>query len=287
MNFYYINSNNEKVDFSDYPYLFQEGDLLDYSWGYSSRESFNNNKIKYFNKDIAEKSFKLAIVPDFTINKEERDIALKKYADKLLEIFEYDIIKNKDGKLYTNTGYYLSCRIYASEKSSWNLGTPFMFNTLKIVSANPYWTKETLFKFSATNNNSFSTTGFDYPFDYPIDYQNSLITSQLINTGYAPADFEFTIYGPCINPAFSIGENTYSFDIELGANEYLKIIRTEGEKTITKYKQNGETENAFYTRSTDFNVFEPIPVGELNVAWEGDFDFDINLLERRSEPKWI
>lgn len=278
MDIFYLNSNDEKVVLNKPPYrMLSETTVFDNEWAYTTK-GINNLSIKKFKKNMVSKEFSLRI-------KGETLTDYYKNIDYINELFEKDIVNVKSGKLYFGN-YYLDCYIISSEKEERYIAKPDNCITFKIISETGNWTKKTLFNFSSTNNDSYSTTGFDYPYDYMIDYQNSLITSQIINTGYAPADFEFIIYGPCINPAFSIEENTYSFEIELEENEYLKVIRTESEKTITKYKQNGETENAFYTRSTDFNVFETIPVGELNVAWEGDFDFDINILERRSEPKW-
>ena len=46
----------------------------------------------------------------------------------------------------------------------------------------------------------------------------------------------------------------------------------------------GDT-NIFDARGKEYSVFEKIPAGALDVAWDG-FDFSITLLEERSEPKW-
>ena len=42
MNIKYVNSNGKEISLTDYPYLFQEGDIIDYNWDYDSE----NGKIK-------------------------------------------------------------------------------------------------------------------------------------------------------------------------------------------------------------------------------------------------
>lgn len=287
MNFYYVNSNNEKIDFSDYPYVFQEGDLLDYSWGYSSQENEYGNTLDLFKKNVAEKNIKIAIVPDFSMSKDERNNKIREYKNKLFEIFEVDIINNKDGKMYTNTGYYLPCRIYASEKTDWNLGIPFMFNNFKVISANPYWIKEQTKDFTKSSDYYSNTGNLDYPYDYMYDYTPNKkgfgywFTG---NSGYS--DFEMTIYGPCINPRVLINNYPYEVFDTLENYEYIVIKNVNQEKTVIKYRNNGTTVNLFDSRAKEKSIFSSIPPGKLTLNWNGDFKFTLKLFEKRSEPKW-
>ena len=71
---------------------------------------------------------------------------------------------------------------------------------------------------------------------------------------------------------------------EVSSGEYLVIDSSE--KTIMLVKGSGEKVNCFNKRSRDSYVFEKIPVGANTVSWEGEFGFDVTLLEERSEPKW-
>ena len=70
MNFYYINSKGERVNFYEEPYLFQSGDLLDYSWSYDSESGFN--LISNVRKEPKERKVSIGIIPDTRLSYEER-----------------------------------------------------------------------------------------------------------------------------------------------------------------------------------------------------------------------
>ena len=285
MNFYYVNSNNEKIDFSDYPYVFQEGDLLDYSWSYETQENTDSNKITSFKKDITQKNIKIAVIPPFNMTKEEREEKIKEYSNHIFEVFEYDIINDTDGKLYTGTGYYLPCRIYESAKSDWNMGIPFMFNEYKVVIANPYWVKEQ--KRDFTGAESSSVKGLNYPYNYPYNYTPVKRGISYWQTGnFSYSDFELIIYGPCANPRILINNYPYEVFDTLEEYEYLIIKSLNEEKSVIKYRNNGTTLNIFDLRGKENSVFCKIPPGRLTFNWRGDFKFTLKLYEKRSEPKW-
>ena len=42
MEFYYINHTGDRIDLSDYPYRFQSGDVLDWTYAYDSSEVVRN-----------------------------------------------------------------------------------------------------------------------------------------------------------------------------------------------------------------------------------------------------
>ncbi|WP_329384503.1 hypothetical protein [Anaerofustis butyriciformans] len=285
MNFYYVNSNNEKIDFTDYPYVFQEGDLLDYSWNYETQENTDINKITSFKKGITQKSIKIAVIPPFDMTKKEREEKIKEYFNHIFEVFEYDIINDSDGKLYTDTGYYLPCRIYESTKSDWNMGLPFMFNDFKVVSANPYWIRKQQRDF--TGAESSSVKGLNYPYNYLYNYtpvKRGISYWQTDNFSYS--DFELIIYGPCINPRILINNYPYEVFDTLENYEYLIIKSVNEEKSVIKYRNNGTTLNIFDLRGKENSVFNKIPPGRLTFNWRGDFKFTLKLYEKRSEPKW-
>ena len=66
--------------------------------------------------------------------------------------------------------------------------------------------------------------------------------------------------------------------------EYLTIDSTT--KKIFLTKNDGTIINQFNNRNRDSYIFEKIPAGSNVVTWNGDFAFDVILLEERSEPKW-
>lgn len=284
MNFYYINSKGIKLDFSDYPYLFQEGDLLDYSWSYESVEG-SKNKITDVKKGIGERSFRLALLPDFSLTIEERKAALLNAADNVYEVFEQDVISDTDGRLYSSTGFYLPCRVMASSKSNWKNGLPFMFQDFTVVSAKNAWIKEIKKSFFPLGSVEAQNADADYPYDFLYDYAAETSGLTFWNTGhFSPCDFEMTVFGPVVNPKININGNSYTIYTSLNANEYIVINSIEN--TVFKVTEDGTKINIYDLRGKDFSVFSKLPQGELTVTWNGNFGFDITAFIERSEPKW-
>lgn len=287
MDFYYINSKNEKLDFSTYPYIFQEGDFMDYSWQYDSVEGERYNKVTKFRRGIGERSFKLALIPDFKLSLEDRKMKLLQYADNVYRVFETDVVNHKEGKLYTSTGYYLPCFIVSSTKEMWNSGLPFMFQTFKIVSANNAWIKEETKSFPPTVPASRgSVVELDYPHDYLFDYASKNIGVSYWNIGHiTDCKFKMIIYGPVVDPQIIINNHLYKLFVKLDKDEYA-IIDTQN-NTVIKHTVSGEEINIYDLRSKESSIFEPLPSNEtMTLIWSGGFGFDITAYIERGEPEW-
>lgn len=280
MDFYYINSRNERIDLSDYPYLFQEGDLLNYSWSYEA----SNNRIKNVKKEAAEHSVSVALLPAFEGTKEERMQALLSAANRIFEVFEYDVINNTNGKLYTDTGYYLPCRIMASSKSKWRLGIPFQQQAFKVVSDINSWIKEETKSFMPVAS-VYAESNLDYPHDYPFDYVASTSGTAYWNIGhYSACDFEMKIYGAVENPTIYINGHEYSVECSLSGGDYLVLNSVD--KTIIRVAENGDRMSLLNNRNKDSNIFKQLPPDALKITWNGSFGFDLTALIKRSEPSW-
>ena len=72
MDFYFVNHKGKKIDFSDYPYLFQSGDLLDYQYKYTSVEGQGRNVTRGYRKAPKEFQVQIAVLCDFNIPRSER-----------------------------------------------------------------------------------------------------------------------------------------------------------------------------------------------------------------------
>ena len=53
--------------------------------------------------------------------------------------------------------------------------------------------------------------------------------------------------------------------------------------TIKKHSRNGFEENLFAQKSKEKSCFAKIPGGNLQVLWNGEFSFQLELYEERSE----
>ena len=211
---------------------------------------------------------------------EEEGIALK---NKLFEVFEKDVLAVKHGKIIIGD-YYLQCFVTESKKSEYLIHKSYMKVTVKVSTDIPSWIRETSSMF---NYGDGGTSGVDLDFnrDFPFDYTSNLIGKQLNNTHFVSANFRMNIYGSCKNPRITVAGHDYEVSASIGANEYLTIDSTD--KTIILTHSNGTKENCFNLRNRDSYIFEKIPSGQSNVSANGDFKFDIVLLEERGEPRWI
>lgn len=287
MNFYYVNSKGQKLDFSTYPYIFQEGNLTDYSWQYDAVEGERQNKISKIRRGIGERSFKLALIPDFSLSLEERKNKLLECADNVYNVFETDVINQTEGKLYSSTGYYLPCMVVSSSKEMWNSGLPFMFQTFSIVSTNNAWIKEETKSFNKTVALEKGSAGeLDYPHDYLFDYAPQSIGISYWNIGHiTDCKFKMVIYGPVIEPQITINNHPYKLLATLNKDEFAIVDAKNN--TVVKVNERGEEINIYDLRSKENSIFKHLPANEvMTIVWNGSFGFDITAYIERSEPQW-
>lgn len=267
----YINSRNEEISFGENGIYANYNDFRDYEWNHEAV----NNKISSFTNGITEKTLPVII----KAGSEEEGLRIK---NALFEIAEKDILTHSHGKIVIGE-YYLKCFIKGSKKSNYLIDKGYLETELHIVTDLPMWTKESTTAFKAGQVASVGQNK-DFPHDYAYDYANGAQNTTLLNSGFADADFEITIYGSCKNPMVVISGHTYSVETELLTGEYLKI--NSKEKKIYKVKYNGEVVNQFDLRNREYYIFKKISAGTNTVTWNGMFGFDVTLLEERSEPKW-
>lgn len=286
MDFYYVNNRGERIDLSDYPYIFQEGDLLNWVYSYST-DSLATRDVTYGYKMAAKTiPVKVAVLCDYTIPLEERKEQWKEAVDHLADVVQADVIDEKDGRLYTDTGFYLSCKIIGSEKTDWRMGLPIMFNTLTVLADKPVWIREETKEFFPQSEVPAPEDGFlDYKYDYQYDYTSQKIgTSDWYIDHYQPSEFKMTIFGPCVNPRVLINGYPYEVFDTLESGEYIVIDSREN--SVVKHLSNGTVQNVYDLRAKDQSIFEPIPSGYLNISWSGTFGFEITLYIERGEPRW-
>lgn len=271
----YINSRNQKIDFTKHPYkMLAVNSLFDYSWDYSTK-AYNNSKINQFSKEMANKSFDINIG---TSNKFE----FQKAISHLNSVFDYDVRSLSHGKLYVGNSY-LKCYVVQSQKGGRYVNTKHSMVSFTVVAEKGMWVEE--IRNSYFSGIEIGTEGLKYPYKYPYNYADNLIKNNVINnTGYVPSGFEIRIYGSAINPAIYIADHEYSMDIELDTGEYLVINSVD--KKIYKVAIDGTEVNMFSERNRESYIFEKIPEGISSVAWNGLFNFDVDLLIERSEPSW-
>lgn len=267
----YVNHINETLDIDSSELFVQGTDLRDYSWSISSK----NDKISGFKRGVTSKSVTIVI-------KGGTESECFNICNSLFSIMEKDVLAAKPGKLFVGS-YYLKCFITESKKAEYQRTQGYLKVTVKAVTEEPYWIREsvTCFGYEITNREG---ENLDYNREFPYDYTSNVLGTQLNNTGFVESNFRLVIYGVCENPRITIAGHVYGADVSIAANEYLTIDSTN--KTVILTHADGKTENCFGRRTKEQRVFDKMPAGLSNVSASGDFKFDIVLLDERSEPKW-
>ena len=250
-----------------------ENDLRDYSWSYDTI----NGKISRFYRSVTSRKIPLIVYCETV----EKAIAIK---NSLHEMAEADIAAEIPGKIYIGD-YYTRGYITASEKSNYLLTKRLCSLDLTFTSDDASWYKEEKHAFPVNMASEIgSDSGIDYPYDYPHDYALAANGKKIVCDSVGKNDFKLLIYGSAANPSITIGTHTYKIKGSLKAGESLLIDSIN--KTITLTTAAGAKINWFDKRDRTSYIFEPIPSGQSTVTWNGNFGFDLTVIEKRSEPKW-
>ena len=267
----YKNHLNEVFEFGKDGIYVDTNTLHDYEWTVTKK----NEQISALTRKIAKRKLPVKIV----CSSEAAGIAAR---NKLFEIAEKDVLAMKHGQIICG-GYYFKCFITASKKNSYQVSERLMDVTLTVTTDQPYWVKESTVVFGIFAEDSLSGN-LDHPYDYPFDFYSTMQNRMVTNTGFAASNFRLIIYGACSNPAITIAGHTYKVNCTVNAGEYLTIDSVS--KKIYTTAQDGAVVNHFNSRSREAYIFEKIQPGSHEVSWNGEFGFDVILLEERSEPKW-
>lgn len=248
-------------------------DLRDYSWSYDTI----NSRISRFYRSVTNRK-----VPLVVVGKTDDEAITAKH--RLLELAETDIEALIPGKIFVGD-YYTNGYITESKKSNFLFAKRYCNIDLTLTSDDPAWYREQTQSFIPGTGSTVDGTGTDYPYDYPYDYSVSQAAYEIVSDSIRSNAFKLRIYGAAVNPAVTIGGHVYSINGTIGAGETLLIDSLT--KTITLTKSDGSKVNWFDYRSRESYIFEEIPSGQHTVIWNESFGFDLTIIEKRSEPRWI
>ena len=272
-NFVYENHLGMRFESLENGVYLNHSDILNYSWDYD----VINNRISRFYRSVTKRGLPLVVIG----KTEEEAITAK---NRLLEIAEADIQAMLPGKIYVGE-YYTSGFITASKKSKYLFNKRYCNLNLEFTSADPAWYTERNYVFGKESvSDPTGGYGVDFPFDFPFDY-SAAFKSRKINSGnIGSSKFKLRIYGEATNPIINIAGHIYAINGSVQEKESLLINSVN--KTITLTTAAGTKVNWFDKRNRESYIFEPIPAGIQNVNHSGTFEFDLTVIEERSEPKW-
>lgn len=273
-NFIFENHLGQRFDGLANGVFLNSNELRDYTWNYEAI----NNRISRFYRSIKSRKIPL-IVKCHSLTD------AKQVKNKLLELAEADIYSLLPGKVYIN-GYYTTGFITASIKQDYLISPQYCKIELTLTSAEPAWYTEKTHVFSNNQeNSSVIGAGADYPFDYKYDYAVFIKNRQIVCDSIISNKFKLRIYGEATNPTITIGGHQYIINGMIKSGETLLIDGLN--KTITLTTAQGNQVNWFNKRNRASYIFEPIQPGVNDIKYNGSFDFDLTIVEERSEPKWI
>lgn len=279
MNVKYVNSYEEELNLTEWPYMIQTENLFDYVTSYEAINThISGGKILNFYRNVTEKPLSIAI---YATSQEEFTEALNRF----YEVVEKDVLVQSPGRMVLDNGQYLSCYIINSENVKWSQAIRTSIKGITLVIEYPYWCRDLLSEYRSDNSSSepYDSEYLDYPYDYPYDLAPTSAGKYLVNDHFGTCNFEMRIYGPVTNPKVTIGSIAYEVLCTVYTDEFL-IINSK-DKTVIRHKPDGTRVNEFNNRVGE--IFSPIPPGKLLVNKGAVLELDIILFEERSEPIWI
>ncbi len=217
-------------------------------------------------------------------------IAKREALEKLRKITDGDVVKEEAGTFtahdeWTQKGYITGISVD-------NVSPYYIFGSFNVILLQGAWYKTVTASFTKNSKSStILSQGKDYPFDYKYDFSYNT-TPQLLNTNSTlSCEFKLIIYGACVNPVITIGENAYRVNVRV-PDDALLIVDTR-DKTVVLRDDTGYTQNVFDKavrgdgKGSKEYIFEPLPVGESIVSWDNSYGFDIEYYIEESCIPWI
>ncbi len=258
----------------------KDASFHEYEWEPQGVEYKYGDLLKLFTKKA--KSYSCTIAFSGSRALRERNI------ETLHDAWEHDIMLQKPGRLvwnnYSIECYFISSKVYSNKSNTRTL------NDVTIYCPFPFWIKETKYEFDS-GNNDLEQNNIDLPLDFPFDLGVSGFRRIIDFNTSIPLDFRLVVHGAAENPAITINSHLYEVDTIIPNDVDLvisSIEKNDREKAVTLDFASGRSESVLYARNRESYIFEPITPnhGQITIATDQHLEFDLYLIEKRSEPKW-
>ena len=278
----YTNSAGISFDLLDFSQVrLKSAQLHKYAWKAKGTAYKFGELLQTFTKDVQEYS---AVLKVFGTDA-QRKTKLNAFHDAT----EHDIMTMQPGKLAVD-GYTIECYVVESDTSAPDDQRLESTNEVLIYCPYPFWIKETKYEIHTAGAHAI-IDGLDFPFDLPCDLGVSGFRQEISFDTNIPLDFRMVVYGEATNPGIYINGHLYQVNITVPANSVLTISsieKNDREKSVTLRYPSGAESSVLYARNRDSYIFEPIITnnGKIIVSAVQTLDFDLYIIEKRSEPKW-
>lgn len=278
----YTNSAGISFDLLDFSGVkIKTAQLHKYAWKANGTAYKYGELLQTFTKDVQEYSAVLKVFG----NPAQRRAKLDAFHDAT----EHDIMTMQTGKLVVD-GYTIECYVIESDTSAPEDQRDETTNEVLIYCPYPFWLKENKYEIQATGADQI-IDGLDFPFDLPCDLGVSGYRRVIPFNASIPIDFRLVFYGVINNPAIYINGHLYEVNVTVPQNSTLTISsieKNDREKAVVLTYPSGTQASVLYARNRDSYIFEPIQPqnGQVIVSTAQSMNFDLYLIEKRSEPKW-
>ena len=208
-------------------------------------------------------------------------------ANTLRRVADRDMMEGTPGTIIAD-GWSQRAYIVKAEPSGINEVVVTM--TLTVVLLDGVWRKPHTVEYLPLTVSADSYEYLDLPYDLPYDLGIPLTTSFIEAGEWLESPVKLTIYGTAVNPAIRIGESWYKVDATVPEGGYMTIDSIS--RTVTITDADGAVTDAFAKahRGSGLGsgeyIFEPLPTGSHEVAWDMSFGFDLTWYEEEGEPPW-
>ena len=278
----YTNSAGVSFDLLDIQNVkLKTAQLHKYEWKANGTAYKYGELLQTFTKDVQIFDAKFKVFG----NARERMAKLNAFHDAT----EHDIMLMQSGKLIVD-GYTIECYVIASDTAAPTDEALESTNDVQIYCPYPFWLKENKYEIQATGADQI-IDGLDFPFDLPCDLGVSGYRRVIPFDASIPLDFRLVFYGVLTNPAIYINGHLYEVNVTVPQNSTLTISsieKNDREKAVVLTYPSGTQTSVLYARNRDSYIFEPIKPqnGQVIVSTAQSMNFDLYLIEKRSEPKW-
>lgn len=277
--YYYDHNDNLKLTLNEYPYFSEPSEFKNWSWGYNNQ--FGKMNTFYRNKE--EWPLIIGIAGD----------SIEDH-DKLCDIFSYDVMNERPGKLMLRD-WSLRCYILQAEYGYGTYTREMDRQAQFVVRAiDSTWTREKTQVFHGTGPGGGGSTddlwrdyvmeggtpgrGYNYGYNWVITHEGIIELA-----GYGNG-YKIVIHGPAENPVIYLNNQPVRVYVTLAQDDKLEIVSNGNTKTIEIIKPSGYRENAFIYRDKEYTPF--LELGPETALTFGGINFDFTSIERRSEPTW-
>ena len=286
----YVSSNGESFDLLSWDGLkLKKANFHKYSWNPNAAAKQYGVKLNYFMKDAQEYTA--------TIYFKGSDETRRERVESFHACTEYDISHQTPGRIYWGADY-IECYIRTSSTYPDEQTDIYTVNDITIYCPYPFWIEEQSISINPIIGNAGRPTDKGYPsdrtvpFSYPYlySYPISKTATYMEIDHYADSAFKMVVYGPTSGVNINIAGNVYAVEQALRSNQYMIIDsrrNTPADKKCYVVSESGIVTNTFNYRNPAYELFKPIPPGDVIINYARTYGIELTVYKERSEPRCL